>query len=112
MHCKPILALTCMTALSCSAVADDALPPDPHSAVLNIAMTGDGPASRQGWEANPGDGRLSYLQASQCAPGNCAVRPPRYDLAERDYIKSLHLGSYGPMDLKFTGNRVKLKVEF
>ncbi len=59
----------------------------------------------------PRDGRLSYLHASRCAPA-CTARSPRVDIAERDYIDALTLGSYGSMDLKFTGDRVKLKVRF
>lgn len=123
MRSISISELTCIAALSCTAMADDAVRPDPHANHLAVEMGDDAFASWQAGAENPQAGRLSYLQSSRCATlatlatlgttlDPCSPSRPKLDIAERDYIKSLTLGSYGPMDVKFTGDRVKLKVEF
>lgn len=111
MRSNPILALTCIAAVFGSAAADDTARPDPHASNLDIEMERDDLVAWRDRAGGPRDGRLSYLHASRCAPA-CTARSPRIDIAERDYIDALTLGSYGSMDLKFTGDRVKLKVRF
>lgn len=110
---QSILGLTCFAALSCSAMADETLLPDPHPNNLQMELERGTLPSLLARADDPRDGRLSYLRGSRCAdPGDCLAATRQFDIAERDYIKSLSLGSYGPMDLKFTGDRVKLKVKF
>jgi len=62
---------------------------------------------------------LSYLESrGPCSAGSGCSR--RLDAAagldqvllRRDVIDALHLVTYGAMDLKFTGKRLKLKVRF
>jgi len=62
--------------------------------------------------------RLRYLGApaacSRAGACNAADTAIRLDQAavEREYIDALNLGTYGQMNVKFTGKRVKLKVRF
>lgn len=102
------VGVICMTALSCSAVADEAVRPGlAPGNLFDEVERGD----YRSWQSQSGN-RLSYLHDSQCTtPGGCPATRG-FNVAERDYIKALHLGTYGPMDLKFTGKRVKLKVRF
>jgi hypothetical protein len=63
----------------------------------------------------PGADRLGYLGRGRCeepfgCPDPAAARPLR-ELAGDD-IDAFDLGDYGPLNVKFTGKRVKLKVAF
>lgn len=109
-----ILALPCLAVLAYPAMADDAFRPDPHANPLNIRMANPDSAFLQAQADDPRAGRLSYLYGSSCAntSGCAAAGAPELSIDERKYIKSLNLGTYGPMDVRFTGDRVKLKVRF
>jgi len=113
MRSISILALPCLAVLACPAIADDTFRPDPHANPLNIRMANPDTAFLQARADDPRAGRLSYLYGSSCAnTGGCAAAVSGLSLEERNYIKSLNLGTYGPMDVRFTGDRVKLKVRF
>ncbi|MBS1270740.1 MAG: hypothetical protein MAG794_01706 [Gammaproteobacteria bacterium] len=85
-----------------------------------VALTEVGSRTSPPWRVSavnvsPRVGRLGYLSGSFCPEGRgCSMSTARPDSREapREYIKSLSLGTYGPMRVKFTGDRVKLKVRF
>lgn len=103
----PTLAL----AMSASLAADDApgTVGGPSVAYLDTARAGPG-----SWQTTPD--RLAYLRGRAGCGSACSGSSmfPGLEPAsmERDYIDALDLVSYGDMDVKFTGDRVKLKVRF
>lgn len=98
-------------AVSGSLAADDRPAMTGEAAVAYLDTKRTGPAN---WRTTPD--RLDYLRdRAECA-GACAVSSAfpgsgRASL-ERDYIDALNLVTYGDMDVKFTGDRFKLKVRF
>ncbi len=118
MRSIQILGWACITALSGTAAAQNALEPDPPLRVAARAAAASVVSTV--WEpprTEPGTDRLRYLDGAPCAdrPGCAepvmAARDPDAP-AEFEYIDSLDLGTYGPVKFKFTGDRVKLKVKF
>jgi len=119
MHGKLTAILPATALLACvAASAEDGSRPhgDPTGARFDSVNTTTAAWPAAGTSANAD--RLAYLKsASPCygAPG-CNRASPGFTAGgasvERDYIDSLDLGTYGSMNFKFTGNRVKLKVRF
>jgi hypothetical protein len=114
MRSIQILGLTCLAALSCTAAADDAAGPIPHTRTILLARAGLFDSVLQGIEY-PAEDRLRYLDGSGCREtrgcskaSDPAADPPR----PFRYVEALNIGTYGPMKLKFTGDRVKLRVSF
>jgi len=115
MHRIQALALICCAAASGAAPAET---PDQDPAGVLPAWTtagigGSGAAGRWGGAAR--SDRLGYLGDPRCHETtgcSSAYRPASRRVVEYEYIDALDLGSYGPMDLKFTGKRVKFKVRF
>lgn len=96
---------------SAGPAADDTPYTTAGSTLAYLDSERPGPAS---WQTTPG--RLNYLRdragcGSPCVSRGMIPGPERQRL-ERDYIDALNLVTYGDMDVKFTGDRVKLKVRF
>lgn len=104
---KP-LGLACCLTFGGTAFADNA---SQYADVLNATKV---PNPWQADDASPGDDRLRYLNGELCLErlGCSAATPYSGQAAPRKFVDALDIGSYGPMDVKFTGNRVKLKVWF
>lgn len=109
------LGLTCIAAFTGTAAAENAAQSATPAAarVADYTVTTAWPSRAP--EAR--DDRLRYLNGSLCAERvdcstSAAFSQSVGDRASRDYIDALSLGSYGPMNFKFTGDRVKLKVRF
>lgn len=111
MHRIQILGLTCLAALSCAAVADDQAA-SPH---LQATATGSTLAPALVLRSStyrPGD-RLGYLAGAPCLETRgCTSAATRRIASPRKYVDALSLGNYGPMNVKFTGDRVKVRVRF
>lgn len=105
----PALTMAPALAMNGALAADD--PPGMTAAVAYLDSARTGPAS---WRTTPD--RLDYLrdQAGCAAACDGAGRfpGPERAIVDRDYIDALNLVTYGDMDVKFTGDRVKLKVRF
>lgn len=114
MRSIQILGLTCLAALSCTAAAEDAAGPVPHTRTILLARAGLSDSVLQGVEYTTED-RLRYLDGSGCQEtrGCTKVSEPGADPPRPfHYVDALDIGTYGPMKLKFTGDRVKLRVSF
>lgn len=118
MRCIPTLGLTFVAALGTAAMAEEARDPAPHQADAAYLLVERTPSAT--WLARAAllrQDRLQYLNASVCleqrgcstafSQGRAAAR-----FGEKDFVDALSLGTYGPMNVKFTGDRVKLKVRF
>lgn len=104
------LGWTCIAAMSCGAAAEEPVSPAIVSAALDPAIV-----THWADQARPSrPDRLRYLEGPQCVEQRgCSMSgttPPREP--ERDYIDALSLGDYGPMNVKFNGKRVKVKLRF
>lgn len=111
MRSIQILGLTCLAAMSCAASAADAAGPMPHPLAITLARADVSDSALQ----YSVDDRLRYLGGSGCqeARGCSRVSAPGADAPHRyQYVDALDIGTYGPMRLKFTGDRVKLRVSF
>lgn len=66
--------------------------------------------------ANPSaGGNLNYLINAQCREEFGCTRTTTSvadPVNQYNYPTALNLGTYGPMKIKFTGNKVKFKVKF
>lgn len=113
MRSRWIVVLAAALAMPGGAAAEETLE---AAAGSSVAYLDTGRAATPDSQAVPD--RLNYLRGSAACPAarRCSgsAHLPRLDpaLAERDYIDSLKLVTYGDMDVKFTGDRVKLKVRF
>lgn len=113
-----ILGLAWLTVTGGQAAAQEAVETAPLQ--VAAARAAPAPAVSTTWEARPlesGIDRLQYLDAPRCGPhagcGAAALGTQSLDIVlERDLIDSLDLGSYGPVEFKFTGDRVKVQVKF
>ena len=108
------LGLSCIAAVSCAAVAEtparSASDPAAYEALDRSVEMG-----WQAWTAYATPGPLRHLNGSPCQERyGCTTSAASREPVEpqRDYIDALDLGDYGPMNFKFTGDRVKLKVRF
>lgn len=111
------LGFTCIAALSCTATAENA---EPVPYQMTARTVGSHTVSTS-WQSGAAEttryDRLRYLNGSLCVERagcttSAAASQPARALDDFDYIDSLDLGTYGPMNFKFTGDRVKLKVRF
>lgn len=107
MHSITPLGLACLLMAGGNVFADDLPQPMSESSAIRVSspwQTGD--------ESLAND-RLRYLGGRSCLEQfGCSAAARYADEAPRPFIQALDIGSYGPMDVKFTGNRVKLKVRF
>lgn len=104
---KP-LGLACCLTFGGNAFADSASPHAAGPSVIHVS------SSWQASKAGAGYDRLRYLGGGSCLEqrGCSAATPYADESRRRTFVDALDIGSYGPMDVKFTGNRVKLKVWF
>lgn len=111
------LGWLCIAAVGNAAVAVNAAQPARSPATLPATSA---PLIVTSWQprANPPpQDRLRHLSGSACTElAGCStsagLSPQREAAPEYDYIDALNLGGYGPMEFKFTGDRVKVKVRF
>lgn len=108
-HWMVFPALALMASASLAVDDTPGAPDEPTVAYLNAART-----SPVGWQTAPD--RLGYLRGRTGCGSACSgprkFPAPERGSVERDYIDALNLGTYGDMNVKFTGDRVKLKVRF
>lgn len=111
------LGLTCIAAFGCGAAADDAFRQGhgPTAVHVNVDRSVAALWQQARGHSLRGD-RLRHLNRSLCLEqygcSTSAVAVHEPEAPERDYIDALSLGDYGPMDFKFTGDRLKVKVRF
>jgi len=103
--------------LTMSGAAGAGETPQGMAAPVVAYLHGEDPAAAD-WRVAAEPDRLDYLSAPAgcrrghpCAGAAAAGRLPPAPV-KRDYVDALDLVSYGPVDVKFTGDRVKLKVRF
>lgn len=113
MHRIQVLGLTCLAALSWTAAAADYAAPSTRMPAAQTGIRGAAPVLLLRASLSRPVDRLGYLGSGVCLETRgCTTAANRNTETARQYVDALSLGSYGPMNVKFTGDRVKLKVRF
>jgi hypothetical protein len=114
-----VLGLTCAAAVSCAAAAagvagSRSASGTPGPRAVTVETSGGLSTSwRDHDELFPDQDRLAYLHRTVCVETRgCSTAASDQGTLSRRYVDALSLGSYGPMNVKFTGDRVKLRVRF
>lgn len=114
-----VLGLACIAAVSCSAAATDADRSSPKPVpreLYTIHVEGAGGLSASWLADGVGDSThdpLAYLHAPVCLETRgCSTAAADVSGSSRRYSDALSLGTYGPMNVKFTGDQVRVRVSF
>ena len=115
-----MLGVTCAAVVSCSAAAADVAGPHPVTGAPEThgIQVGTAGGLATSWlnhddEQYPAQDRLAYLYRTGCVETRgCSTAASSEGASSRQYADALSLGTYGPMKVKFTGDRVKVKVSF
>lgn len=109
------VGLACLGAASWAAAAGSAPPVGDGGNAPHAILPQPGVGLAPGFEgaAYKPPGRLRYLDARRCEEHHaCGGVVSALAKSQPHYARALSLVTYGRMDVKFTGDRVKVRVNF